>query len=127
MKKFIFIIPIIFILSCTPPITTDDLIIKNPTASVVVTSVDQTYYPSLDEYSNYVTVNYSITNTGNCLIDYYKVNFTIICLGAPVTFKDWDNGTNVGIGQTVTDYAYIYVGGYPYYGNVIGNIELTSY
>ena len=104
MKKFLFLIPIIF-LSCTQPIKYPESI--KPSANVTIMNVYQDYYPSLNEYGC-VEVNYKVKNTGSVDIEYCTVYFEVTCKDG-TTYTDLDNRCNfLDIGKTYSGYDMIY-------------------
>jgi len=110
MKKFLFIIFVLFLFSCsnptidTPTTTTTTIpIIKS--ATVTITNVYQDYYPTLGDYG-LITFDYTITNTGNVNINYYEVTFEVICTDGS-RYTEWDNGLDVLVSGTNIDYGYV--------------------
>jgi len=118
MKKFLFLLPILFI-SCTTPLT------KNPTATATITGIYQEYYPALDDYG-YVDVFFDFRNTGDCLIDYYEIYFEVTCTDNS-KYTDWTNGVYVMPGEVEANYATIYTQWKPYASVRITKIELKSH
>ena len=108
-NKIIFSIFIVFLvfalIGCSGIITPDIL-----SANFIITEWKQTYYEYIEEWSDYVYVYYEIENTGNVEIDYYKVYFTVNCMGGS-QYYDWTNGLSVGVGKKYSDWTMVNVAG----------------
>ncbi len=73
-----------------------------------------------------VRIDYRITNTGDVPISYYQVWFEIECVDG-TSFQEWDNGSDVAVGQYLTDHTYVDVMGKRATTAKIVEVELTSY
>jgi len=74
---------------------------------------------------DYVYIYYQLTNTGDYTIDYYKVFFDISTSGGTIT--TWDNGLDVKMGTTVSDWTMEYIGSAAFNGTTVRSTELTGY
>lgn len=75
-----------------------------------IKSWQQDYDDYYEEWSDYVYVYFEVENTGDVDIDYYKVYFIAECKGGK-EYYDWTNGSDVGVGDKVTDDTMIDVNG----------------
>ncbi len=119
MKKMLRIILIVlpFIINCRKP--------EIVSASIKIINWSQEYYEYLEEWG-LVKVDYEIENTGNVTIDYYEVYFQVICTDGS-KYQDWDNGTHVNVGDVISDYTYIDVGGKKAISVKISDYKLEHY
>ena len=95
-------------------------------ANFVITKWEQTYYEYSGEWSNYVYVYYSIKNTGNVEIDYYRVYFEATCADGS-KFEEWTNGMFIGVGHTENDYTMLLVLGKQVVSVKVSEYELDSW
>ena len=118
----------LLIIGCTQnpvePVLADEPI-ETKSATFTITDIKQTYYSSLEEYGM-VTVYYTVRNTGNVDIDYYKVYIKATCEDGS-SYTSWDNGLDISVGQEVSDFTYINTADKKYTAVTIGKYELTSY
>jgi hypothetical protein len=98
----------------------------NLSASFTVTDWEQDYYEYLEEWSDYVSVYYTVENTGNVDIDYYTVYFVAKCKDGS-EYQDWTSGFNVGVGRTLSDETIISVAGKEVRDVEVVDWELTTY
>jgi uncharacterized protein YceK len=96
-----------------------------PEADFSILNWEQRYSEYSKEFSDYVTIDYEVENTGEVDIDYYEVYFTVLCVGA--NYDDRDNGTTVPVGKTISDSTMVDVSGNEVIWVKIIDWELTSY
>ena len=74
-----------------------------PSAIFTITSFDQSYYQSLNEWSEYVYIYFDVVNNGTVYLSFYTVDFTITCDdGSQIQYTT--NGANVFVGETWPDW-----------------------
>lgn len=112
---------ILVLIGCSGIITPDTL-----SANFIITEWKQTYYEYFEEWSDYVYVYYEVENTGNVEIDYYKVYFTVTCVGGS-QYYDWTNGLSVGVGHKYSDWTMVNVAGKKAISVVITDWELENW
>jgi hypothetical protein len=98
---------------------------KNPTAQAVITSHTQTYYDTSETWGM-VRINYTLTNTGDVLIDYFKINFLLTCTDDS-EILDFANGVGVEAGADSSSFTMVETNGIQVSTITVSNIELTSY
>ena len=123
MKKFLFIIPIIFLFSCTQ--VNNASIVKTPTATVTITNISQDYFEYSNDYS-YVDITYDIKNTGNVEINYYKIYFIVTCKDG-TTYTDWNIGIDLSPNETQPGDLGIYTSWKQYSTVKVLSMQLDSY
>jgi len=72
--------------------------VKVLSADVVIEHWYQSYDTELEEWGDTVQVWFTIYNTGNKVINYYKVWFTAYCVDGS-SYEDWVDGAFVFVGQ----------------------------
>ncbi|MBA7567588.1 hypothetical protein ES708_09303 [subsurface metagenome] len=98
MKKIILLIIVLILLSgCGNGILTP----VELDAEFTITYWEIGYFGDAEVY-------YTIKNTGNVTIDYYEVYFKGKCSDGSI-YQDFDNGLNVKVGETLSDFTYIFV------------------
>ena len=95
-------------------------------ANFIITNWEQSYSEYSEEWSNYVYVYYSITNTGNIEIDYYQVYFEVTCADGS-KYEEWTNGMFIDVGHTENDYTLILVNGKKAVSVKVSEYELDSF
>lgn len=68
------------------------------TADIVIENWYQSYNEKLEEWNDSVQVWYTIFNTGNTRISYYKVWFTAFCEDGN-SYQDWSSGLYLDAGD----------------------------
>lgn len=117
----LFLILAIFLSGCgvVPPT-------KILSANFVITKWEQTYWEYSEEWSDYVCVYYSIENTGNVEIYYYRVYFEATCADGS-KFEEWTNGMFIDVGHIENDYTLILVLGKQVVSVKVSEYELESW
>ena len=90
-------------------------------ATIQILSIEQNYYESLGGWSDLVEVWYTIKNTGDADIDYYKIWLKATCTDGS-TYEDWTNGTGLDTGHTITDSTFINIP-----GKEVLRVKITEY
>lgn len=98
MKKLlILILTILVVCAETGPV--------KATAIFKIVSTKQAYYPEYGDYG-FAEVDYSVKNTGQVLVPYYKVWFKAYCSDG-TTYTDWHNGGGIEAGKTISKHTII--------------------
>jgi len=121
MRSKILMVVLVVILAlslvgCDNPVTPKEL-----SASFNITKWEQSYWEYSGEWSNYVYVYYSIENTGNVEIDYYRVYFEATCSDGS-KFEEWTNGMFIDVGHTENDYTMLLV-----LGKQVVSVKVSEY
>lgn len=74
------------------------LVVKFLSADVVIEHWYQNYNEDLEEWSDTIQVWYTIYNTGNTRISYYKVWLTAFCEDGS-SYQDWSSGLYLDAGD----------------------------
>ena len=100
-------------------------LLLGPQAEIANITWDQTYYETIQTYG-LVRIDFKITNTGAFDIDYYTVTFQIKCADGSV-YQEWTNGSDVRVGDTLSDYTFAATGSKRAISVTLIDYELTSY
>lgn len=120
MKKKLLLLILVLILSmflvgCSGVITP-----KKLDAEFTITNWEISYFGDAEVY-------YTIKNTGSITIDYYEVYFKARCSDGSV-YQDFDNGLNVKVGETLSDFTYVFVpAGKNIVSVYVSDYDLTNY
>lgn len=95
---------------------------ETTTTNILADPIKRATFTITDTKINgYVEIYYSVKNTGNVDIDYYKVWFKVTCIDNS-TYTEWDNGTGVNVGKELSDWTIIDIAGKTYL-----KVEITDY
>ena len=118
----LFLVLAIFLSGCGGVVTPSKIL----SANFVITKWEQKYWEYSEEWSDYVYVYYSIENTGNVEIYYYRVYFEATCADGS-KFEEWTNGMFIDVGHTENDYTLILVLGKQVVSVKVSEYELESW
>jgi len=110
-----------FILLMTLLVGCEVLEPTQPEVKITVTYFEQPYYEYLGGWSNLIEVSYSIRNTGDKDIDYYKIWFKATCIDGK-EYSDWTNGTGLDAGHSIDDNLFINVS-----HKIVTSVRVTDY
>ncbi len=98
---------------------------SSPEATFTITSWEQDYYEYLEEYSS-VEIYYEAKNIGEVDIDFFQVLLEVTCIDDS-KYTEWDYGSDLLVGITLTETAYIDTAGKEASSVKIINEQLETY